>query len=208
MKSIKTILPLAAFAGLALSANAAVTVITPVSEEATAQFGDFVNTIDGAGLSGGGTSGDILSETNVGGSGTFALFPGGPDFTGDSVTFTLAEASTVDRVHLWVYNNGTWGTITGFDLEFSTDNGSTFPTIATGITFNIAELTNVQTKTFAQQTGVTDIRLSNVVVTGGNTAYAGLDEIRFGGDQAAIPEPTTTALLGLGGLALIMRRRK
>jgi len=47
-----------------------------------------------------------------------------------------------------------------------------------------------------------------VVVTGGNTAYAGLDEIRFGGDQAAIPEPTTTALLGLGGLALILRRRK
>jgi hypothetical protein len=27
-------------------------------------------------------------------------------------------------------------------------------------------------------------------------------------DFLAVPEPTTTALLGLGGLALILRRRK
>lgn len=199
---------LAAFAGLTLSANAAVTVITPVSEVATNEFGDFLDTINGAGLSGDGTSGDILSETNTGSGNTFALLGDGTDFIGETVTFTLAEASTVDRVHLWVYNNGTWAIAEGFDLEFSTDNGATFPTTVTGITFDISELTNVQTRTFAEQTGVTDIRLSNVVATVGNTLYAGFDEIRFGGDQAAIPEPTTTALLGLGGLALILRRRK
>ena len=38
------------------------------------------------------------------------------------------------------------------------------------------------------------------------------DEIRFGDSfesvVTAVPEPTTTALLGLGGLALILRRRK
>jgi hypothetical protein len=33
-----------------------------------------------------------------------------------------------------------------------------------------------------------------------------INEIQF--DGTAVPEPTTTALLGLGGLALIMRRRK
>ena len=33
-----------------------------------------------------------------------------------------------------------------------------------------------------------------------------LTEIDFEG--TAVPEPSTTALLGLGGLALIMRRRK
>jgi hypothetical protein len=32
------------------------------------------------------------------------------------------------------------------------------------------------------------------------------DEVRL--DIAAVPEPSTTALLGLGGLALILRRRK
>jgi hypothetical protein len=215
MKSIKTILPLAAFAGLALSANAAVTVITPASEVATVQFGDWLDTINGNGLSDGGTSGDILSETHAtGGGGNFALFSGGPDFTGESITFTLAEDSTVDRVHLWL-NNSSWGTITGFDLEFSTDGGATFATIPleAAITFNGAagDLSVVQTQTFTARNEVDTIRLSNVVVDGdvdfvGEQAYAGFNEIRFGGDQ--VPEPSTTALLGLGGLALILRRRK
>ena len=38
-----------------------------------------------------------------------------------------------------------------------------------------------------------------------------LNSITIGGvtfDSVAVPEPSTTALLGLGGLALIMRRRK
>lgn len=43
--------------------------------------------------------------------------------------------------------------------------------------------------------------------TGNHTA---IDNLSINGDVvvAAIPEPTTTALLGLGGLALIFRRRK
>ncbi|WP_129589777.1 PEP-CTERM sorting domain-containing protein [Rubritalea profundi] len=36
--------------------------------------------------------------------------------------------------------------------------------------------------------------------------YVGIGEIRFTG--SAVPEPTTTALLGLGGLALILRRHR
>jgi hypothetical protein len=40
--------------------------------------------------------------------------------------------------------------------------------------------------------------------------YTYLDNIRIEGvaEAAAVPEPSTTALLGLGGLALILRRRK
>lgn len=46
-----------------------------------------------------------------------------------------------------------------------------------------------------------------------NTAANGLEGIGIGGidatfDIQAIPEPTSTALLGLGGLALILRRRR
>lgn len=185
MKLMNALSILAAVCGLALCANAAPTVVTPASEVATSQFGDWLNTIDGFGLSGGGSSGDILSETHAaGGGGNFALFPGGPDFTGETVTFTLPAASTVDRVHLWL-DNSVWGDITGFDLEFSTDGGTTFPTTVTGITFDGAagDLTVVQTRTFAEQTGVTHIKLSNVIVTGTDsaTAYAGFNEIRFGG---------------------------
>ena len=189
------ILALLSFAGLALSANAAPTVITPTSEVATSQFGDWIDTIDGTGLSGGGTSGDILNETHAaGGGGNFALFPGGPDFTGESITFTLVEASRVDRVHLWL-DRSVWGDVTGFDLEFSTNGGITFPTTAAGITFDGAagDLSVVQTRTFVEQTDVTHIRLSNVVVTGGDTAYAGFNEIRFGGDAAPDTTPPTLA---------------
>jgi hypothetical protein len=210
-KNIILTLAVVTIVSIALAAAPAhAAVITPASEVATSQFGDWLDTIDGTGLSGGGTSGDILSETHAtGGGGNFALFPGGPDYTGESITFTLAAPSTVNEVHLWL-DRSTWGDITGFDLEFATDGtGTLFPTTALGITFDggAGDLSVVQTRTFAEQTGVTHIRLSNVVVTGvdAGKAYAGFNEIRFGDD--AIPEPATMSLLALGGLAMLRRRR-
>jgi hypothetical protein len=175
------------------SVQAQEVIISPTAEEATSQFGDWIDTIDGTGLNGGGTSGDILSETHAAsGGGNFALFPGGPDFTGESITFTLVEASRVDRVHLWL-ERSVWGDVTGFDLEFSTNGGTTFPTTVAGMTFDggAADLGVVQTRTFVEQTGITHIRLSNVVVTGGNTAYAGFNEIRFGGTTGPDITPPT-----------------
>ncbi|MFT6792281.1 MAG: hypothetical protein ACJAR1_000260 [Rubritalea sp.] len=38
--------------------------------------------------------------------------------------------------------------------------------------------------------------------------HKSLQAFTLNGDTSAVPEPTTTALLGLGGLALILRRRK
>ena len=61
----------------------------------------------------------------------------------------------------------------------------------------------VQTRNFATQTGVTHIQLTNLT-TFGSTNYIGISELRFG----AIPEPSSAALLGLGALGLVFRRKR
>ena len=66
------------------------------------------------------------------------------------------------------------------------------------------------------QTGVTAVNLfDRISVTGGrpNIGVPEFDELRFGASYAdvtptIVPEPSSTALLGLGGLALVFRRRK
>ena len=224
---MKTMIPLAALASLALTASTtAALVITPAGADSTTTIGGSRTigaTIDGALLSSGGTSSNILTET-VGNAGSAAhwlsastAMGGSTTSTTEVLTFTLSEASDVDTIHLWSYNRAerTRGVKT-FDISFSTDSigtaiGSlTFPTTITGATLGDFTMgstgtdTSVQTKTFANQTGVTHIRFTNLT-TFGSTSYVAISELRFG---SAVPEPTTTALLGLGGLALILRRRK
>ena len=45
-----------------------------------------------------------------------------------------------------------------------------------------------------------------IALLGASPTQATYDNVRL--ESSAIPEPSTTALLGLGGLALILRRRK
>ena len=42
----------------------------------------------------------------------------------------------------------------------------------------------------------------------GNSRHMRMDNLQIGAAAAAVPEPSSTALLGLGGLALILRRRR
>ena len=96
------------------------------------------------------------------------------------------------------------------DISFSTNGGTTFSNTLQDVAFTPYPLATTsatsETQTFAAVNGVTHIRLTDINNAGDpGDPYVGFSEIRFGG---AVPEPTTTALLGLGGLALILRRRK
>lgn len=69
--------------------------------------------------------------------------------------------------------------------------------------------TPVEAFALTAPSGTTHVRLlitDNGFSTGSGGDRTGLGEIRFGG--VAVPESSSTALLGLGGLALILRRRK
>ena len=207
MKSItKTLLPLAGIA-LAGSAHAAV-IITPISGTVNVQLDGaygIENTIDGSGLSGGGTSGDILSETHSRdstGSGNAWLENSA---TPTVMTFDLGGTFTVESVHLWnyVHSNGSqWGVAT-VDISFSTDGGSNYGNLIDdlGVFTQPGDPIAAQTIGFSAVSGVTHIKLDGIT---GHSSLTGISEIRFG---EAIPEPSSLALLGLGGLALLRRRR-
>ncbi|MDG0993966.1 MAG: PEP-CTERM sorting domain-containing protein [Akkermansiaceae bacterium] len=218
-KQMKTILPLAVIAGLAVTANAAV-VITPAG--ATTTGGNLSgrpigNTIDSSGLSGGGISGNILTETHSVNTNSDLWLSANGNGSGVEFVFDLGGTYTVDSVHLWNYDASSGANNRGLqtvDVTFSTDGGFNYNTLVAASGYddfgNFAQAplgatqASAETKTFTAVAGVTHIKFTDS--TNHGATYTGIGEIRFGGDP--IPEPSTTALLGLGGLALILRRRK
>jgi hypothetical protein len=201
MKTRNPILPLAALAGLALlAAPANATIITPTT--ATVAVGGSTNTvitstIDSSGLSGGGISGDILSETHDFGGGQW--ISGNGTSPNVEVVFDLDGTFTVDSVHLWNFHwsNGVthWGTQT-LDISFSTDGGSNYSNTVQDLAFTRAVTAvpiPVQTQTFAAVSGVTHIKVSDLVYFDAGP-YVGFAEIRFGG--AATPTTSGTLIYG------------
>lgn len=208
-KKVKIISLLAAFAGLALSANAAV--IMPFSAVASSEF----NSSNGAAsnlLGSGFTELDPIQTSTHANSawGTSVhWFSSSADKATPSIDFNLGGTYTVGKAHVWNWNanNDTnWG-VKSFTLIFSTDglfdggeDSQSFTDI--GQAPGTADYTG-EHFTLTPVADVTHIRLQVDTPTGGS--FTGLSEVRF---SEAVPEPSTTVLLGLGGLALIFRRRK
>jgi hypothetical protein len=213
-KPMKTILPLAAFAAVTMTGATQAAVITPTIDVALTthtELGGYelVKAVNSSGLTDPNLTPTIVLD-DVNDNGTTQWLNGGAAIGSEVITFDLGGTYDVDSIHLWnwVFSNNTstkWGVAT-VDISFSTDGTNFLNTEALSFDPDIAVFgpSSAQTQTFTTQTGVTHIQLNNfTALDSGNRV--GFGEIRFG---EAVPEPSTTALLGLGGLALILRRRK
>jgi len=128
-------------------------------------------------------------------------------------TFDLADGTVVHNVY------STWGFQgnSGSGHTYTDDEGSsTYTRVAAASTNNlILQWTDSASDT--HDANFERIFAGDITVTGGNgyvvtftaadtTSFPFVDAVVI--DYTPVPEPTTTALLGLGGLALILRRRK
>ncbi|PQJ28770.1 PEP-CTERM sorting domain-containing protein [Rubritalea profundi] len=135
----------------------------------------------------------------------FALFST-VDLSGhDSSTMTLNLATTIggssqddDAMFVRLYLDGL---ATGIDVLTMFGNSNT-TALADDTTFAGGLLTYTFDDT------VTSAELIIGFHVDEDIDYYTVDNVSFDGTVAAVPEPTTTALLALGGLALILRRRR
>ena len=198
-QSMKTTMSLAAAMGtLALaSANAAVM-----------SFGTM--TTDGSGDTGwtydGGGSGAVDGNPDHPGW-WVSSFDGGFSHTGTSDGDTLAAGDyTIGFTHAWT----TGASAGNFSVEAFAWNGATETSL--GAATAVTTASPVKTWTAGSHSfsvaAASPIIGQNLRLKFYNTSdvFYGFDNVA--GDFTAVPEPTTTALLGLGGLALILRRRK
>ena len=239
-KSIKTILPLAALAGLALSANAGVISIDFSNGKGTAS-GDTV-------LSGGDSDavnsvGQIFTgQVGAWNTGPLVNHTGGGPYTPNNYTTAQGPVFTINP------NGATQNDINTFssagatpdplrDDWYNLNTGSAYtgpvPWELTGLTANgIYNITFFSDRHFrGGNTVITtggvglgpkdaegDANFTAVVADGTGKLAGTWDVINPGAwctwsglqfeQTGVVPEPSTTALLGLGGLALILRRRK
>ena len=233
-KLSKTTMSLAAFAGLALttSANAAVTYVDLSQVGGTYTVGaNTVNVRNTSGttsdlkdITGNDTAIDVTlanagsSTTTVGlmpSSGTdgYNLFNGFVDAVGVTAVFNATTTVTFsDLDPNMLYDIALLGnrindavasgdeTFTISDVDAS-NNISSVITTATTSAFDLRS--NTISGYIARWDGISPGADGDLVVTiSGDSVY--LNAVRL----ESVPEPTTTALLGLGGLALILRRRK
>jgi hypothetical protein len=144
---------------------------------------------------------DIVGSVNVDDNGTVSRFQIG---NGESFTLSAEDASLVLTDSLGSSNVFLANTLTvSFDgFNRTTDAG--------GITGSDAGVFTGEGIVGSIPVGTTPTAIDSLDLTATGTAGGDINYFGIGGDFTVdvVPEPSSTALLGLGGLALILRRRK
>ncbi len=194
-QKMKTILPLAAAMGsLASSANAATLAMFDAGGTGSnLQAGYTAISQGGSATDNGITLTNTYTNTATRAEGVNPLPALYRDFFYNPKTLTLSGLDFNTDYVLTIYHYDINGNSTT-DWYIGADDGSPDHTSVSPGTFDESEA--------KFDLNVTSSGTGTVLITTGSSGF-------FNGmEVATVPEPTTTALLGLGGLALILRRRK
>jgi len=121
-------------------------------------------------------------------------------------TYNFAGTDTIGSVLIWNYSQTAARAMDSIS-KVEIDTGSGFVDLSLNWTLLDAGVAELKAQEF--QLGAAYANVQSIRLTGVNTDPGAFDEVAFSSvSSAAVPEPSSAALLGLGGLALILRRRK
>ena len=209
----------AAMARLAISANAAITYSFEKFESVGIGQLAVTNTTDWD------NSADLANQNKVN---VISNLTGGPTGQHVAIGGNRGKHMSTEAGLLTLFTEGVASIDVSYSLRFGTDNSGsavrleysadgTFDDKVSTVSYNPTEagtltpdagtwydFTTTILNTEVTFTDTARLRWDKVAASSSASNTAILDDIKI----AAVPEPSTTALLGLGGLALILRRRK